>query len=78
LDLGEMRSPEDQLRLPCPFRSKTSLIGQRCLFGRVRIDPAGLQTHAMVFVQWRRGRKLVVWPPAFSEARPLNPRRRSG
>ena len=49
-------------------------------FGRFRIDPAtGLQVgHEVVLVQWRRGRKLVVWPPAVSQARPLYPRRRSG
>ena len=49
-------------------------------FGRFHIDPAtGLQVgHEVVVVQWRRGRKLVVWPPAFSQARPLYPRRRSG
>jgi branched-chain amino acid transport system substrate-binding protein len=49
-------------------------------FGRFRIDPAtGLQVgHEMVLVQWRRGRKLVVWPPAVSQARPLYPRRRRG
>jgi branched-chain amino acid transport system substrate-binding protein len=42
-------------------------------FGRFRIDPAtGLQVgHEMVLVQWRRGRKLVVWPPALSQARPV-------
>jgi branched-chain amino acid transport system substrate-binding protein len=46
-------------------------------FGRFRIDPAtGLQVgHEVVLVQWRRGRKLVVWPPPVSEARPLYPRR---
>jgi branched-chain amino acid transport system substrate-binding protein len=45
-------------------------------FGRFHIDPAtGLQVgHEMVLVQWRRGRKLVVWPPPVSEARPLYPR----
>jgi branched-chain amino acid transport system substrate-binding protein len=44
-------------------------------FGRFRIDPAtGLQVgHEVVLVQWRRGRKLVVWPPPVSEARPLYP-----
>ena len=49
-------------------------------FGRFRIDRAtGLQVgHEMVLVQWRRGRKLVVWPPAFSQARPLYPMRRGG
>jgi branched-chain amino acid transport system substrate-binding protein len=49
-------------------------------FGRFRIDPAtGLQVgHEVVLVQWRRGRKLVVWPPAVSQARPLYPRRRRG
>jgi len=42
-------------------------------FGRFHINPAtGLQVgHEMVLVQWRRGRKLVVWPPPVSEARPL-------
>ncbi len=46
-------------------------------FGRFRIDPAtGLQVgHEVVLVQWRWGRKLVVWPPPVSEARPLYPRR---
>jgi len=45
-------------------------------FGRFHIDPAtGLQVgHEMVLVQWRRRRKLVVWPPPVSEARPLYPR----
>jgi branched-chain amino acid transport system substrate-binding protein len=49
-------------------------------FGRFRIDPAtGLQVgHEVVLVQWRGGRKLVVWPPAVSQARPLYPRRRRG
>jgi branched-chain amino acid transport system substrate-binding protein len=49
-------------------------------FGRFHIDPkTGLQVgHEMVLVQWRRGRKLVVWPPAVSQARPLYPRRRGG
>ena len=44
-------------------------------FGRFHIDPAtGLQVgHEMVLVQWRRGRKLVVWPPPVSEARALYP-----
>jgi branched-chain amino acid transport system substrate-binding protein len=59
-----------------------SLWGAACaldcatFFGRFRIDPAtGLQVaHEMVLVQWRRGRKLVVWPPAFSQAKPLYPR----
>jgi hypothetical protein len=32
----------------------------------------------VVLVQWRRGRKLVVWPPTLSQARPLYPRRLSG
>jgi branched-chain amino acid transport system substrate-binding protein len=34
-------------------------------FGRFHINPAtGLQVgHEIVLVQWRRGRKLVVWPP---------------
>lgn len=42
-------------------------------FGRFRIDPAtGLQIgHEMVLVQWRRGRKLSVWPPELSRARPF-------
>jgi branched-chain amino acid transport system substrate-binding protein len=42
-------------------------------FGRFRIDPAtGLQVgHEIVLVQWRRGRKLVVWPPDLSKARPV-------
>ncbi|MGQ0669112.1 MAG: amino acid ABC transporter substrate-binding protein [Actinomycetota bacterium] len=46
-------------------------------FGRFRIDPAtGLQVgHEMVLVQWRRGRKVVVWPPPVSKARPLSRRR---
>ncbi|MEX1263302.1 MAG: hypothetical protein WEE66_05095 [Actinomycetota bacterium] len=41
-------------------------------FGRFHIDPAtDLQVgHEMVLVQWRRGRKLVVWPPPVSKARP--------
>jgi branched-chain amino acid transport system substrate-binding protein len=45
-------------------------------FGRFRIDPAtGLQVgHEMVLVQWQRGRKLVVWPPAVSKTRTLYPR----
>jgi branched-chain amino acid transport system substrate-binding protein len=45
-------------------------------FGRFHIDPAtGLQLgHEMVLVQWRRGRKPVVWPPPVSKARPLYPR----
>lgn len=45
-------------------------------FGRFRVDPAtGLQVgHEVVLVQWRRGRKLVVWPPAVSLARPMYPR----
>jgi hypothetical protein len=30
--------------------------------------------HEMVLVRWRRGRKLVVWPPPVSKARPLYPR----
>jgi branched-chain amino acid transport system substrate-binding protein len=48
-------------------------------FGRFRIDPASAQVgHEVVLVQWRRGRKLVVWPPAFSRARPLYPRRHRG
>ena len=44
-------------------------------FGRFRIDAAtGLQVgHEVVLVQWRRGRKLVVWPAPVSEARPLYP-----
>ena len=44
-------------------------------FGRFHIDPAtGLQVgHEVVLVQWRRGRKLVVWPPPVSKARPLYP-----
>ena len=45
-------------------------------FGRFHIDPAtGLQVgHEMVLVQWRQGRKLVVWPPPVSKARPMYPR----
>jgi branched-chain amino acid transport system substrate-binding protein len=44
-------------------------------FGPFHIDPAtGLQVgHEVVLVQWRRGRKLVVWPPPVSKARPLYP-----
>lgn len=42
---------------------------------QVRVLQVG---HEVVLVQWRRGRKLVVWPPAVSEARPLYPRRRRG
>jgi len=45
-------------------------------FGRFRIDPAtGLQVgHEMVLVQWRGGRKLVIWPPSVSQASPPYPR----
>ncbi len=45
-------------------------------FGRFQIDLAtGLQVgHEMVLVQWRGGRKLVVWPPSVSKATPLYPR----
>jgi branched-chain amino acid transport system substrate-binding protein len=45
-------------------------------FGRFRIDPAtGLQVgHEMVLVQWRGGRKLVIWPPSVSEAKSAYPR----
>jgi hypothetical protein len=48
----------------------------RTFFGRFHIDPAaGLQVgHEMVLVQWRRGRKLVVWPPPVSKAKALYPR----
>lgn len=47
-------------------------------FGRFHINPAtGLQVgHEVILVQWRPGRKLVVWPPAVSQARLLYPRRR--
>jgi hypothetical protein len=60
---------ESQWRAACALNCGT-------FFGRFRIDPAtGLQVgHEMVLVQWRRGRKLVVWPPAFSQASPLYPR----
>ena len=49
-------------------------------FGRFRIDPGtGLQVgHEVVLVQWRGGRKLVVWPPTFSQAKPRYPTHPSG
>ncbi len=41
----------------------------------ISIPQPGLQVgHEMILVQWRRGRKLVVWPPPVSKARPLYPR----
>jgi len=41
-------------------------------FGRFRIDwSTGLQVgHEMVWVQWRGGRKVVVWPPHLAETAP--------
>ena len=47
-------------------------------FGQFRIDPeTGRQVgHEVVLVQWQRGRKLVVWPPSVSKAKPLYPRPR--
>ncbi|MCH8993421.1 MAG: amino acid ABC transporter substrate-binding protein [Chloroflexi bacterium] len=45
-------------------------------FGRFRIDPrTGLQVgHEMVWVQWRGGRKYIVWPPDLAEGRTEYPR----
>ena len=44
------------------------------LFGRFRLDPrTGLQTgHQVLVVQWRQGRRRVVWPPDRAEL-PLVP-----
>ena len=45
-------------------------------FGRFRIDPrTGLQVgHEMVWMQWRGGRKYIVWPPNLAEGRTEYPR----
>jgi len=45
-------------------------------FGGFRINPrTGIQEgHEMVWVQWQGGRKVVVWPPAVAQARPVYPR----
>lgn len=45
-------------------------------FGRFKIDPkTGLQVgHEMVWVQWQRGRKVVVWPPGLAQAAAIYPR----
>jgi branched-chain amino acid transport system substrate-binding protein len=42
-------------------------------FGRYRIDPRnGLQVgHQMVWVQWQKGNKAIVWPPQYAQADPL-------
>jgi ABC-type branched-subunit amino acid transport system substrate-binding protein len=39
-------------------------------YGRFRLDPqSGQQVgHAMVVVQWQRGRKEIVWPPTAATA----------
>jgi len=43
-------------------------------FGRFRIDPrTGRQVgHEMVLVQWRAGRKRIVWPPDLAEVRAIS------
>jgi branched-chain amino acid transport system substrate-binding protein len=66
--LEEAGDDESLWRAACALECAT-------FFGRFRIDPeTGLQVgHEVVLVQWRRGRKLVVWPPPVSEARPLYP-----
>ena len=40
-------------------------------YGRFRIDPdTGRQTgKPSLLVQWRQGRKVVVWPPEFRQER---------
>ena len=44
-------------------------------YGKFRIDPrTGEQLgHRVTLVQWRRGRKVAVWPPEIREARALYP-----
>lgn len=45
-------------------------------FGRFKIDPkTGLQVgHKMVWVQWQRGRKVIVWPPRLAQSAAVYPR----
>jgi len=42
-------------------------------FGRFKIDPSnGLQTgHHMVWLQWQKGEKAIVWPTEYAGANPL-------
>lgn len=45
------------------------------LYGPFALDPvSGEQSgHSMLVVQWRQGRKRVVWPPELAEAEPVYP-----
>jgi hypothetical protein len=44
-------------------------------YGDFAIDPATARqtAHAMLVVQWQRGRKRIVRPPEFAEAAPIYP-----
>jgi len=44
-------------------------------FGPYAVDPqTGRQiAHSLLVTQWRRGKKVIVWPPGVAEAEPLYP-----
>jgi branched-chain amino acid transport system substrate-binding protein len=44
------------------------------VFGAFRVDPDGLQiAHKMVTIQWRDGRRVIVWPPQLAPDKPRFP-----
>lgn len=54
------------------LRAAAASLSCTTLFGRFRLDPAGVQVgHQMLTVQWQDGRRRVVWPPELARgARP--------
>ena len=67
--LEEAASTDDEAlwQAACAFDGST-------FFGRFRIDSrTGLQVgHEMVLVQWRAGRKRIVWPQDLAEVRAIS------
>ncbi len=44
------------------------------MFGTYRVDERGVQTgRKMAILQWREGKKVVVWPKAVASAEPVYP-----
>ena len=54
------------------LRQAASALDFITFYGRFKLDAAGRQVgHQVLLVQWQRGRKVIVWPPALAQALPV-------
>ena len=54
------------------LRQAASTLDFTTFYGRFKLDATGRQIgHQVLLIQWQRGRKVIVWPPALAQALPV-------